>query len=85
MDKQEIIRKIRGLLELAANDPESNESKLAAEKAGILQAKYNIKYVHEDNEKKDIKMEETPLFIKRNLTWSHILIDRVAKDRKSVV
>jgi len=78
MNKEEIIRKIRGLLELAANDPESNESKLAAEKAGILQAKYNIKYVEEDNATRHIITNEIPVYMKTNVTWSHYLITYIA-------
>ncbi len=79
MEKKEIIRKIKGLLELAANDPESNESKLAAERAGILQAKYNIQYLAEDSKDIDgIVKETTPVFMSKNVTWSHILITGIA-------
>ncbi len=80
MEKQEIIRKIKGLLELAASDPDSNESKLAAERAGVLQAKYNIKYIAEDSlNENGIVKETTPVYIKRNMLWSHTLITSIAE------
>jgi hypothetical protein len=77
--KTDIIRKIKGLLELAANNPESNESKLASEKAGKLMAQYNISYIKEDIKNSNLlKTVDTPIYMERNMLWEHILITDLA-------
>lgn len=80
MDKESIIRKIKSLLELAANDPESNESKIAGKKAGQLMAQYNIKYIEEDtkNDNKVVKVTST-VYMERNIVWEHALITTIAE------
>lgn len=80
MDKESIIRKIKSLLELAANDPNSNESKIATKKAGQLMAQYNIKYIKEDTENNNKVVEvSSPMYMERNIVWEHSLITIIAE------
>lgn len=79
MEKESIIRKIKGLLELAAHNPETNEAKLAGERAAKLMADYQISYIKEDIlDNKLIKRINSPVYMKRNIVWEHILITQIA-------
>lgn len=71
MNKESTIEKIKKMLALAANDPESEESKTAARMAGELMAKYQIEMFEIEEEQAEAKVvkEEFETTIKSDELW----------------
>lgn len=68
--KEKIIEKIQKMLTLAANDPESEESKTAARMAGELMAKYQIEQFDlKGEEEEKITFDEFGTTIKSDEMW----------------
>ncbi len=79
MDKDAVVRKIQKLLEMASRDPDSPESKLAAERAGEMLAKYQIAYASIEAQDEEVVEERLKCYLSENMSFEHTLITILAK------
>ena len=73
-DRESLMRRIRKLLALAADNPDSPESQAAAEKAGKLMSEYQVEFASIEMEEDEIIEDAAKMYMSEDGKWSHSLI-----------
>ncbi len=78
-DRDALMRRIKKLLTLASDNPDSPESQSAAQKAGELMAKYKVDFASIEMEEDDIEVIDVKNYIDEDNGWTGCLVASVAQ------
>lgn len=78
-DRDGLMRRIKKLLALAADNPDSPESQAAGIKAGQLMSEYQIEFASIEMEEDEILQDEAAIYMEEDVKWNHSLVTVISE------